>query len=69
MYMCINPLVCVFTVHRVKDIENRETTIKPLRAIKQKRKYFPKKVGHLGLIIMYRQNQYYVFHSTVLARY
>ena len=54
--MCINPLVCVFTVHRVKDIENRETTIKPLRAIKQKRKYFPKKVGHLGLIIMYWQN-------------
>ena len=33
--------VCVC---RVKDVVNRNSTTKPLRALKQKRKYFPKKV-------------------------
>ena len=30
--------------HRVKDLENREETHKPLRAKKHKRKYYPRKV-------------------------
>lgn len=30
---------------RVKDVVNRDFSQKPLRAIKQKRKYFPKKVN------------------------
>ena len=35
-------------MHRVKDLENREESHKRLRAIKHKRRYYPKKVCTLS---------------------
>jgi len=34
----------VILLGRVKDVVNRNSTTKPLKSVKQKRKYFPKKV-------------------------
>lgn len=37
-------------MHRVKDLENREESHKRLRAIKHKRRYYPKKVCTLSYV-------------------
>ena len=42
--------------HRVKDVENRVEGTSPLRAIKHKRKYYPRKVGVANLLTLLSLN-------------